>query len=186
MSRVLFPEPPPKPAKKDGKKNAKSDGKKDANKKESKQENKTNNKGGGEKKPTPVLTNGNQIKKSDKKPLLPVQQNGTTAVKKTDKGVKVEVKTKTQAPSKPLTQPKTQGQPSKSQPKGKPAAPVFEISVEAAKRIRNLKKKLKTIDELELKIAQGEKIDKDQRVKVSKKAEVLAEIQGLETGKFKG
>jgi len=176
----LYPEPPPKPAKKDGKKDAKKDGKKD-NKKETKQESKSNK----EKKPTPVLTNGNQMKKSEKKPILPVQQNGNTATKKTEKGTKVEVKTKTQPQPKSQTQPKTQVQSSKSQPKGKPAAPVVEISVEAAKRIRNLKKKLKTIDELELKVAQGEKIDKDQRVKVSKKAEVLAEIQGLESGKLK-
>lgn len=180
--RVLYPEPPPKPAKKDGKKDAKKDGKKD-NKKETKQESKPTK--GSEKKPTPVLTNGSQTKKSEKKTILPVQQNGNTATKKTEKGIKVEVKTKTQAQPKSQAQPKTQAQPSKSQPKGKPTAPVVEISIEAAKRIRNLKKKLKTIEELELKIAQSQKIDKDQRVKVSKKAEVLAEIQGLESGKIK-
>lgn len=135
---------------------------------------------------TPVLTNGNQTKKSEKKPAPLTQQNATTANKKTEKGIKIEVKTKTQVQPKSQGQSKPQApQVSKSQAKGKPTAVVVEISVEAAKRVRNLKKKLKTIDELELKIANGEKIDKDQRVKVSKKLEVIAEIQALESGKLK-
>lgn len=181
--KIMFPTPP-KPAKKEGKKDAKKDSKKDTSKKETKQENKPNKVN--DKKPSPVLTNGTQAKKVEKKTIPPVQQNGTAAIKKTEKVTKPEVKTKaqpkTQAQPKTLSQSKTQVQP-KTQPKAKPAAPVIEISVEAAKRIRNLKKKLKTIDELELKVAQGGKIDNDQRVKISKKKEVLAEIAALESGK---
>lgn len=131
------------------------------------------------------MTNGNQTKKSEKKPAPLTQQNGTMANKKTEKGIKIEVKTKTQVQPKSQGQSKPQAQVPKSQAKGKPTAVVVEISVEAAKRVRNLKKKLKTIDELELKIANGEKIDKDQRIKVSKKLEVIAEIQALESGKLK-
>ncbi|VVC44342.1 Hypothetical protein CINCED_3A018899 [Cinara cedri] len=171
--KVLYPEPP-KPSKKDGKKDAKKDGKKEANKKETKKENKPIKVN--EKKPSTVLTNGTPVKKAEKKPVAsPVQENGTTANKKTDKGTKTEVKIK--------AQPKTQTQ-TKTQAQTKPKAPpVVEISIEAAKRIRNLKKKLKTIDELELKVAEGGKIDKDQRVKISKKSKVLAEIIALESGK---
>jgi len=198
--KVLYPEPP-KPTKKEGKKDAKKDGKKD-----SKKDNKSNKVI--DKKSTPILTNGSQAKKSEKKPSTPVQQNGTAANKKTEKSTKAEVKIKIQPKPQVQAQPKTQGQPKsqvqtqpkaqgqpktqgqaktqnqgKAQPKAKPAPPVIEISVEAAKRIRNLKKKLKTIDELELKVAQGGKIDNDQRVKISKKSEVLAEIRTLESGK---
>ncbi|CAI6345415.1 unnamed protein product [Macrosiphum euphorbiae] len=181
--KIMFPSPP-KPTKKEGKKDAKKDSKKDTSKKETKQENKPTKVS--DKKPTSVLTNGTQPKKVEKKTIPPVQQNGTAAIKKTEKVIKPEVKTKaqpkTQVQPKTQSQSKTQVQP-KTQPKAKPAAPVIEISVEAAKRIRNLKKKLKTIDELELKVAQGGKIDNDQRVKISKKSEVLAEIQALESGK---
>ncbi|XP_060836682.1 partner of Y14 and mago isoform X2 [Rhopalosiphum padi] len=183
LIKVMFPSPP-KPTKKDGKKDAKKDNKKETSKKETKQENKPNK--ANDKKPASVLTNGTQAKKVEKKTIPPVQQNGTAAIKKTEKVTKPDVKTKaqpkTQAQTKTQSQSKTQVQP-KTQPKAKPAAPVIEISVEAAKRIRNLKKKLKTIDELELKVAQGGKIDNDQRVKISKKSEVLAEIQALESGK---
>lgn len=160
----MYPEPP-KPTKKDGKKDAKKDGKKNGNKKEAKKENKPNKVN--ENKPTTVLTNGTQAKKAEKKPVPSVQENSTAANKKTEKGTKIDVKTK--------AQPKTQAQPI--------APPVVEISIEAAKRIRNLKKKLKTIGELELKVAEGGKIDKDQRVKISKKSEVLAEISALKSGK---
>jgi len=189
LIKVLYPEPP-KPAKKEAKKDSKKDCKKDGNKKEVKQENKPNK--SNDKKQTPVSTNGNQAKKSEKKTTLQVQQNGTAANKSTEKSVKADVKTKAQAPKTQVQPSKTQGQPSKAQaqkskpqPKGKSAPPVIEISIEAAKRVRNLKKRLKTIEELELKLEQGEKIDKDQRVKVSKKSEVLAEILGLESGKLK-
>lgn len=181
----MFPSPP-KLTKKEGKKDAKKDNKKETSKKETKQDNKPNKVS--DKKPTSVLTNGTQTKKVEKKTIPPVQQNGAAAVNKTEKVTKPEVKTKvqpkTQAQPKTQSQTKTQVQP-KTQPKAKPAAPVIEISIEAAKRIRNLKKKLKTIDELELKVAQGGKIDNDQRVKISKKSEVLAEIHGLESGKLK-
>ncbi|XP_050524953.1 partner of Y14 and mago [Daktulosphaira vitifoliae] len=158
--KLLYPEPL-KEAKKDNKKDKKSnqkDAKKQQPVKEVKKETKANK--ANDNKSVPTLANTNQAKKSDKKPV-PVQQNTNATTKKTEKNVKAEVK-----------------------PKGKPApAPVVEISVEAAKRIRNLKKKLKTIDELELKVAQGLKIDNDQRKKIAKKAEVLAEIRTLESGK---
>lgn len=172
----MYPPPPPQ-VKKGGKKGDKKDNK-NTNQKDAKKENKPNK--ANEKKPTPVLTNGTQAKKAEKKQApTPVQQNGTAASQKSDKGSKSEVKpTKGQL----KTQPKVQ---TKAQPKSQPKVPVVEISIEAAKRIRNLKKKLKTIDELELKVAEGGKIDKDQRVKISKKAEVLAEIHALETGKLK-
>lgn len=166
--RVLYPEPI-KTSKKDAKKDAKKDGKKDATKKDTKKETKPNK--ANEKKPTTVLTNGTQAKKAEKKPASPVHENGAAANKKTEKAIKTEVKTN--------AQPKTK----QAQPKAPPAPPVIEISIEATKRIRNLKKKLKTIDELELKVAEGIKIDKDQHIKISKKSEVLAEIIALESGK---
>jgi len=61
--KVLYPEPP-KSTKKDGKKDAKkNDAKKDSNKKDSKS-NKVI-----DKKSTPVLTNGSQAKKAEKKTI---------------------------------------------------------------------------------------------------------------------
>ncbi|XP_050438624.1 partner of Y14 and mago [Adelges cooleyi] len=169
--KLLYPEPP-KESKKDNKKDAKKGGQKDTKKPQQQQQplkevkNNTKQNKVVEKKSTPVLSNGNQAKKVDKKtaPAPPLQPAANTTTKKTEKNVKAEVKPKAEA-----------------KPKAK-AVPVVEISVEAAKRIRNLKKKLKVIDELELKVAKGEKIDKDQRVKISKKAEVLAEIRSLESG----
>lgn len=174
--RVLYPEPT-KTSKKDAKKDAKKDGKKDATKKETKKENKPSKVN--EKKPTTVLTNGTPAKKAEKKPASPVHENGAAVNKKTEKAIKTEVKTNAQ----PKTQPPQTKTKQQAQPKAPPAPPVIEISIEAAKRIRNLKKKLKTIDELELKVAEGIKIDKDQHVKISKKSEVLAEIINLESGK---
>lgn len=48
------------------------------------------------------------------------------------------------------------------------------------KRVRNLKKKLKNIEELEIKVAEGHSIDNDQRRKISKKHTVIKDIANLE------
>lgn len=55
-------------------------------------------------------------------------------------------------------------------------------AVDPAKRLKNLKKKLREIESIEAKIESGEvkKPDKDQLEKVNKKEEVLSEILALE------
>lgn len=55
-------------------------------------------------------------------------------------------------------------------------------TVDPAKRLKNLKKKLREIESIEAKIESGEvkKPDKDQLEKVNKKEEVLSEILALE------
>lgn len=58
--------------------------------------------------------------------------------------------------------------------------PDEEPGTDPVKRVRNLRKKIKNIEELELKVAEGHSIDNDQRRKISKKKAVLAEIAQLE------
>lgn len=55
-----------------------------------------------------------------------------------------------------------------------------EPGTDPVKRVRNLKKKLKNIEELEIKVAEGHSIDNDQRKKISTKNAVLKEIAQLE------
>lgn len=70
----------------------------------------------------------------------------------------------------------------KQKEKNKPAEkkPDEEPGTDPVKRVRNLKKKLKNIDELEVKVAEGHSIDNDQRKKISTKNAVLKEIAQLE------
>lgn len=69
-------------------------------------------------------------------------------------------------------------------PKVKETKPVEkkpeEPGTDPVKRVRNLKKKLKNIEELEVKVAEGHSIDNDQRKKISTKNTVLKEISNLE------
>jgi len=58
--------------------------------------------------------------------------------------------------------------------------PDEEPGTDPVKRVRNLKKKLKNIEELEMKVAEGQSIDNDQRKKISKKNTVIKEIANLE------
>lgn len=58
--------------------------------------------------------------------------------------------------------------------------PEEEPGTDPVKRVRNLKKKLKNIEELEIKVAEGHSIDNDQRKKISKKNAVIKDIAKLE------
>lgn len=71
-----------------------------------------------------------------------------------------------------------QKQSEQSQPSEKNAAE--ETGIDPVKRCRNLKKKLKNIEELEIKVAEGHSIDNDQRKKISSKNTVIKEITNLE------
>lgn len=68
------------------------------------------------------------------------------------------------------------------QQKDKPVEkkPEEEPGTDPVKRVRNLKKKLKNIEELEVKVAEKQPIDNDQRKKISTKNSVLKEIASLE------
>lgn len=55
-----------------------------------------------------------------------------------------------------------------------------EPATDPVKRVRNLKKKLKNIEELEIKVSEGHSIDNDQRKKISTKNAVIKEIGNLE------
>lgn len=70
----------------------------------------------------------------------------------------------------------------KQKEKNKPVEkkPDEEPGTDPVKRVRNLKKKLKNIDELEIKVAEGHSIDNDQRKKISTKNAVIKEIAHLE------
>jgi len=70
----------------------------------------------------------------------------------------------------------------KEKEKDKPVEkkPEVEIGTDPVKRVRNLKKKLKNIEELEVKVAEGHSIDNDQRKKISTKNAVNKEIANLE------
>lgn len=58
--------------------------------------------------------------------------------------------------------------------------PDEEPGTDPVKRVRNLKKKLKNIEELEVKVSEGHSVDNDQRKKISTKNAVLKEIANLE------
>lgn len=58
--------------------------------------------------------------------------------------------------------------------------PDEEPGTDPVKRVRNLKKKLKNIEELEIKVSEGHSIDNDQRKKISSKNLVIKEIANLE------
>jgi len=58
--------------------------------------------------------------------------------------------------------------------------PELEPGTDPVKRVRNLKKKLRNIEELEVKVAEGHSIDNDQRKKISTKSSVNKEIAHLE------
>ena len=63
-----------------------------------------------------------------------------------------------------------------------PAAPVVEtpeINAEDLKKIRALTKKLRAIEELKLRQAGGEKLEKTQEQKIEKEVEIVEELQKL-------
>lgn len=70
----------------------------------------------------------------------------------------------------------------KPKEKAKPVEkkPEEEPGTDPVKRVRNLKKKLKNIEELEVKVAEGQTIDKDQQKKIAAKNLVFKEIEKLE------
>lgn len=85
----------------------------------------------------------------------------------------------------------TSSQTSKPAPKpaSKPApapAPVAQNSAKTetasdpAKRLKNLRKKLREIETVEQKVASGAKLEKDQLDKIARKSEILQEIKDLE------
>lgn len=72
---------------------------------------------------------------------------------------------------------------SKQKEKNKTVAekkPEEEPGTDPVKRVRNLKKKLNSIKELEAKVAEGHSIDNDQRKKISSKNLVIKDIANLE------
>lgn len=90
--------------------------------------------------------------------------------------------------SKSNSQPKTEGAKSKSQSKAAASHSSTQQSThtvvtpptDPAKRIKNLRKRLREIESIEQKIAAGEqKLEKDQLDKVARKAEVTSEIEQL-------
>ncbi|KAK3913290.1 Partner of Y14 and mago [Frankliniella fusca] len=67
----------------------------------------------------------------------------------------------------------------KSAPAAK--APIqTETATEPAKRLKNLRKKLREIEAIEQKAASGTKLEKDQLDKIARKSEILQEIEELE------
>jgi len=64
------------------------------------------------------------------------------------------------------------------------AAQSTEAGVDPAKRLRNLRKKLREIEDIEKKLAAGEKLDKDQVEKASRKKQIQKEIASLEWCKY--
>ncbi|KAG7308360.1 hypothetical protein JYU34_005558 [Plutella xylostella] len=68
------------------------------------------------------------------------------------------------------------------EPPNKPSPPSAPSQADPVKRLKNLRKKLRDIETLEEKIKAGllKQPDKDQREKMSKKTEVLKEIEDLE------
>lgn len=64
-------------------------------------------------------------------------------------------------------------QPQMTNQSGQPKAP-------PDKRLKNLRKKLKQIEELEAKLAKGEELAPEQKEKITRKSEVLSEIEDIE------
>lgn len=90
-----------------------------------------------------------------------------------------QVLTEKQPKQQKIKMPEVQKQIEQSQPSEKNSAE--EAGIDPVKRCRNLKKKLKNIEELEIKVAEGHSIDNDQRKKISSKNTVIKEITNLET-----
>lgn len=60
-------------------------------------------------------------------------------------------------------------------------APVqTEAAADPAKRLKNLRKKLREIEAVEQKAAAGVKLEKDQLEKIARKADIMQEIEDLE------
>lgn len=89
-----------------------------------------------------------------------------------------QVLTEKQPKQEKVKMPENQKQ--KEKTKSTEKRPEEEPGTDPVKRVRNLKKKIKNIEELELKVAEGYSIDNDQRKKISKKNAVLKEIATLE------
>lgn len=88
------------------------------------------------------------------------------------------VLTEKQPKQEKIKMPVVQKEKEKDKPVEKKAE--VETGTDPVKRVRNLKKKLKNIEELEVKVAEGHSIDNDQRKKISTKNAVNKEIANLE------
>lgn len=91
-----------------------------------------------------------------------------------------------EAPSKPKGN-ASSGSSTASKPAQKPVAkqaPVAQTPVKTetdpAKRLKNLRKKLREIETIEQKATAGVKLEKDQLDKIARKSEILQEIESLE------
>uniref|UniRef100_A0A0G4F5B1 WIBG Mago-binding domain-containing protein n=1 Tax=Chromera velia CCMP2878 TaxID=1169474 RepID=A0A0G4F5B1_9ALVE len=115
-------------------------------------------------------------KKEEPKPNPPAQQKAVKAAPQ---------------PAAPAAEPKKEKAPAKQEKAAAPAPPAAPANVEApapaaggasaeaAKRIKNLNKKLKEIEELQKKIAGGYLASAEQEEKVARKAEIQKEIKSL-------
>nr|CAG4636695.1 EOG090X0KVN [Eubosmina coregoni]SVE70203.1 EOG090X0KVN [Eubosmina coregoni] len=127
--------------------------------------------------PALVVPQNNQQKKKDKKPAAPVIPGlppaQAASKKKKKKPAHSEVATPPAAPAvkKPVQEAKADA-----------AAPAGAGSTDPAKRLKNVKKKLRDIEALEAKLKNGElkNPDKDQLEKIKRKPEVLKEMKDLE------
>lgn len=109
-------------------------------------------------------------------PGAPIPADPTTNKQRPVKNVLTE---KQQPKQEKVNMPVAVVQKQKEQPKAE-RKPDEEPGTDPVKRVRNLKKKLKNIEELEVKVAEGASIDSDQRKKIAKKNSVIKEIATLE------
>lgn len=66
-------------------------------------------------------------------------------------------------------------------PETQPAAPLAPVEADpVAKKIRNLSKKLKAIDDLKAKLAKGDKLEATQLLKIKSEGEIRGELAALE------
>lgn len=84
-----------------------------------------------------------------------------------------------QSKQEKIKMPEVQKQKEQNKPLEKNSAE--EPGIDPVKRCRNLKKKLKNIEELEIKVAEGHSINIDQRKKISSKNTVIKEIINFES-----
>ena len=133
------------------------------------------------------MISGKSSKKKKKKKNVTSENELIESLSKTQ--LSAEPKTQN-SKSKPQSnsQPKTEAAKSKSQSKATASHSSTQQSTptaimpptDPAKRIKNLRKRLREIESIEQKIAAGEqKLEKDQLDKVARKAEVMSEIEQL-------
>lgn len=113
------------------------------------------------------------------KPTLPPGAPAPmVAVQKQQKTQPKQVLTEKQPKQENIKMPEVKKQKEKDKPVEK--KPEEEPGTDPVKRVRNLKKKLKNIEELEIKVAEGHVIDKDQHKKINSKNLVIKEVEKLE------